>query len=108
MAKLAYLFPTFPVFHQTFVLWEVLGLRRNGINPKVYSLRMPGARQQPEGRAVAREVTYLPGALSAAVVAANWRCLRTDVQRYLRLYAEVFKAWQTGAESPAGDGEPEA
>lgn len=50
MSRLAYLFPAFPVFHQTFVLWEVLGLQRNGVNPRIYSLPAASARQQPEGR----------------------------------------------------------
>lgn len=100
MGKLAYLFPAFPVFHQTFVLWEVLGLQRNGLAPVIYSLRRPPAgRQQPEAEAVARSVRYLPAALSAAVRRANWRALRRAPGRYLGLYADVVRAWRTG---PAG------
>ena len=101
MAQLAYLFPTFPVFHQTFVLWEVLGLRRNGVSPKIYSLQRAGGVQQPEGREIAREVTYLPGTASGAVWRANWRLLRRDPRRYLRLYGTVVAAWRTGANAPA-------
>ena len=100
MAKLAYLFPAFPVFHQTFVLWEVLGLRRNGVQPTIYSLRRGTAQQQPEGEQIAREVVYLPPLLSAAVLRANWRLLRMDARRYVRLYLEVCKAWRTGAIAP--------
>jgi len=103
MATLAYLFPAFPVFHQTFVLWEVLGLRRNGVNPKIYSLRRPSAQQQPEGREVARDVIYLPPAWSAQVWRANWRRLRRGARDYARLYVDVFDAWQTGAVAPARD-----
>ena len=100
MNKLAYLFPAFPVFHQTFVLWEVLGLQRNGLNPTVYSLRRPPAgRQQPEAEAVVRSVRYLPSAWSAAVRRANWRALRAAPRRYLALYLDVVRAWRTG---PAG------
>ena len=35
----AFLFPAFPVLHQTFVLWEVLALRRLGVEIKLYSIR---------------------------------------------------------------------
>ena len=93
MGKLAYLFPAFPVFHQTFVLWEVLGLKRNGVLPTIYSLRQGTAEQQPEGRDVASEVIYLPRVLSGPVVRANWRLLRADGRRYLGLYATVLAAW---------------
>ena len=97
MVKLAYLFPAFPVFHQTFVLWEVLGLRRNAVQPVIYSLRRGTARQQPEGASVTSEVVYLPPLMSAAVWRANGRLLRANVRRYFQLYREVVRAWQTGA-----------
>lgn len=98
--KLAYLFPAFPVFHQTFVLWEVLGLQRNGLVPAIYSLRRPPAgRQQPEAETVVRSVRYLPSAWSAPVARANWRAWQRRRERYLRLYGDVVQAWRTG---PAG------
>lgn len=103
MAKVAYLFPAFPVFHQTFVLWEVLGLRRNGVHPKVYSMRRGSTQQQPEGQQIAREVTYLPAVASAAVLRANWRLLRAGGRRYVRLYIEVCNAWRTGSVGPVRD-----
>jgi glycosyltransferase involved in cell wall biosynthesis len=98
--RIAYLFPAFPVFHQTFVLWEVLGLQRNGICPKIYSLQRASARQQPEGAEVAREVTYLPGVLSPAVWRASWRLFRRDRRRYLQLYAALVSAWRAEAPIP--------
>jgi colanic acid/amylovoran biosynthesis glycosyltransferase len=97
MVKLAYLFPAFPVFHQTFVLWEVLGLRRNGVQPRIYSLRRRSTLQQPEGARIVPEVTYLPSLASLRVWRANWRLLRAGALQYLRLYVEVCKAWRTGA-----------
>lgn len=97
MSKLAYLFPAFPVFHQTFVLWEVLGLQRNGLDPTIYSLRRPPAgRQQPEAEAVVRRVRYLPPAWSRPVWRAHWRALRAAPLRYLMLYVDVVRAWRTG------------
>jgi colanic acid/amylovoran biosynthesis glycosyltransferase len=95
--RIVYLFPAFPVFHQTFVLWEVLGLRRNGICPRIYSLRRARGQQQPEAADVSREVTYLPRLFSPLVWRANWRLFRQDRRRYLRLYAALVSAWRTGA-----------
>ncbi len=100
MGKLAYLFPTFPVFHQTFVLWEVLGLRRNGVEPLLFSLWRPETSQQPEGQAIQSDVTYLPPLTDAVVWRANWKALRTNPGRYFRLYIDVVRAWQTGTAAP--------
>lgn len=97
MTKLAYLFPAFPVFHQTFVLWEVIGLRRNGVNPKLYSLYRPTGRQQPEADEVAPHVTYLPPMWSLRVLRANLRLMRAGLRRYWGLYRAILDAWQTGA-----------
>jgi colanic acid/amylovoran biosynthesis glycosyltransferase len=105
MGKLAYLFPAFPVFHQTFVLWEVMGLQRNGVHPVIYSLRRPAGPQQPEGEQIARQVIYLPSAWSRRVWGANWRLLRRAPRRYLGLYAAVLRAWKTGAIGPVRDAE---
>jgi colanic acid/amylovoran biosynthesis glycosyltransferase len=106
MGKLAYLFPAFPVFHQTFVLWEVLGLQRNGVQPRIYSLRRPAGRsQQPEVEQIVNQVTYLPSVWSKAAWGANWQLLCDDPGRYLRLFVEVFRAWRTGAIGPVRDAE---
>lgn len=95
--RLAYLFPAFPVFHQTFVLWEVLGMRRNGLDPLIFSVRRGTAKQQDEAKSVAAEVVYLPPLLSGAVVAANLRFALRAPLRYLGLFVAVARAWATGA-----------
>lgn len=101
--RLAYLFPAFPVFHQTFVLWEVLGLRRHGISPRLYSLRRGTEKQQPEAAEVASEVNYLPGLASGPVLRANLRLLGRAPLAYLGLYAAVVAAWKTGAVRPEAE-----
>ncbi|MFI5396457.1 MAG: glycosyltransferase [Candidatus Binatia bacterium] len=100
---LAYLFPAFPVFHQTFVLWEIMGLHRSGIHPKIYSLWRPPARQQPEARSLLGEVAYLPGLASSKVWRTNWQLFRSQPRRYLCLYREILDAWQARTEVPAPD-----
>lgn len=90
---IAFLFPAFPVLHQTFVLWEVLALRRLGVPIVLYSLKQPSTKtQQPEGAALTREVHYLP-MLSAAVLRTNLRvCLRSP-RRYLGVFAGLLREW---------------
>ncbi len=99
--KLAYLFPAFPVFHQTFVLWEVLGVQRAGLAPRIYSLRRGTEKQQDEGRAIIPQVTYLPGLKSGLVWGANARAFLRHPLRYLGLYLAVAQAWTTGRDASA-------
>ncbi len=89
---IAFLFPAFPVLHQTFVLWEVLALRRRGVDIALYSIKKPSTRtQQPEGAALAAEVHYLPSIFSAAVLSANLGALRRSPGRYLGAYARLVR-----------------
>lgn len=95
--RLAYLFPAFPVFHQTFVLWEVLGMKRAGVNPLIYSVRPGTEKQQEEAKAVTPEVVYLPHLFSWEVALANLRFFARAPLRYVGLFVEVWRAWRTGA-----------
>jgi glycosyltransferase involved in cell wall biosynthesis len=96
--KLAYLFPAFPVFHQTFVLWEVLGMKRAGLDPLIFSLRRGTEKQQDEAKSLIDEVVYLPGPFSRPVLLASLRALLRSPLRYLGLYLDVVRAWRTGAD----------
>ena len=91
---IAFLFPAFPNLHQTFVLWEVLALRRRGLDIALYSIKPPITKtQQPEGAALQSEVTYLPPTLSPAVLSANAAALWRSPRRYLRACAGVVRGW---------------
>jgi colanic acid/amylovoran biosynthesis glycosyltransferase len=91
---IAFLFPAFPVLHQTFVLWEVLALRQQGVPIALYSLKRPGTgSQQPEGAALAREVTYLPRTLSGQVLWANVRTLVESPRRYVGTFVGLVREW---------------
>ncbi len=91
---IAYLFPAFPVLHQTFVLWEVLALRERGVSIALYSIKRPSTRtQQPEGAALEREVHYIPRLLSRPVMRANLAALLWSPARYLGVYVRVMRGW---------------
>ncbi len=91
--RIAFVFPAFPVLHQTFVLWEVLALRRLGVDIELYSIKRPStSTQQPEGQALQREVHYLP-LLSAPVLRANWQVFRRHPRRYLGVWGRLTREW---------------
>ena len=90
----AFLFPAFPNLHQTFVLWEVLALRRRGIDIALYSIKQPvTSTQQPEGAALQREVTYLPSTFDPSVLATNLALLVRTPGRYLGVYLALVRGW---------------
>jgi glycosyltransferase involved in cell wall biosynthesis len=75
--RLAYVTKMFPRVTETFVLSEVLALRRQGIPLQVYSLLPPvrDARMHPEAEALLDEVRILPE-MSLRSVPAVWGALR--------------------------------
>jgi glycosyltransferase involved in cell wall biosynthesis len=91
---IAFLFPAFPVLHQTFVLWEVLALRERGVPIALFSIKRPGTgTQQPEGEALRREVHYLPSTLSLPVLRDNLTAFVRAPRRYLGVYRRMVSAW---------------
>lgn len=92
--SIAFVFPAFPVLHQTFVLWEVIALRKRGIPIALYSLKRPSTRtQQPEAQALAAETAYLPSAFSVEVAWANLRSFARAPVRYAGVYARTVLEW---------------
>ncbi len=90
----AFLFPAFPVLHQTFVLWEVLALRGLGVKIEVYSLKKPSTRtQQPEAQRLAGEVQYLPSVFSPALWRTNFRFARARPAEYFSAYRRLVRHW---------------
>jgi colanic acid/amylovoran biosynthesis glycosyltransferase len=68
MRRLAYLFPTFPVLHQTFTLGEVLGLKRRGYDLRLISIRNSASgAQQPEAVSLVADTDYCPPLFSRAM-----------------------------------------
>jgi glycosyltransferase involved in cell wall biosynthesis len=106
--RLAYLFPAFPVLHQTFTLGEVLGLKRRGYDLGLISLKGSSADlQQPEARPLLEETHYCPALLSAPMLSTFVGALRTRPRDVLSLFREVIAAWRTGAsEETSGDAPP--
>ena len=108
MRRLSYLFPAFPVLHQTFTLGEVLGLKRRGYDLVLISLKRSQADlQQPEARPLLEETHYCPKLLSGQVITAFGRALWTRPADVMRLFGDVLAAWRTRApETSSKDAPP--
>lgn len=95
MHRLAYLFPAFPVLHQTFTLGEVLGLKRRGYELRVISLKGSNVEHQQEAaRPLIEETLYAPRLVSAPMLAAFGRALRSRPSDVVRLFVRVAGAWR--------------
>jgi colanic acid/amylovoran biosynthesis glycosyltransferase len=95
MRRLAYLFPAFPVLHQTFTLFEVVGLKKRGYDLCLFSLRRgSGGPQQREADALVAETEYCPKLLSMAMLGEFARALRHRPRDVARLIASVVFLWR--------------
>ncbi len=95
MGRLAYLFPAFPVLHQTFTLGEVIGLKRKGYGLRLVSLkRSNDALQQSEARPLVEETLYCPRLLSLTMLGALWRGLLRRPRALASLFVAVVRAWR--------------
>ena len=107
--QIGYLAKMFPRISETFILREILALKRNGIPVRIYSLLPPirDARAHPEAMALMPEVDYLPSpgwaargeflrALGAGFAArpwlTSWEILRVLAAPNRRRLRRLFRA----------------
>ncbi len=106
MTHIAYLFPEFPVLHQTFTVGEVLGLRREGRAPRLVALKRRGeGLQQKEAQELVGETFYCPRLCSRELLSCFARALWSQPRATIRLFVSAFSAWR---ERPRGRREEHA
>jgi len=97
--KIAYLLKTFPRLSETFILNEILGLERLGMDIQIFSLKRPAGEEpvQSAMAAVKGSVTYVPalGPRSqfidaCIVVIAHLTLLLTETSRYVAAWKFHF------------------
>jgi len=89
--KVAYIMSRFPKITETFVLYEIIELRKRGEAVEIYPLireRQPVAH--PDVERLSGCVHFVPW-ISRAVVRANWHYLRRSPRVYLRTAAEAVR-----------------
>jgi colanic acid/amylovoran biosynthesis glycosyltransferase len=89
--RIAYMMSRFPKLTETFVLYEMLEIRRLGFEVELYPLlRAREATMHPEAEEPTRRAHFRPF-LSTEILAANWRRFRRSPVGYLRLWFEVLR-----------------
>jgi len=88
--RVAYLMSRFPKLTETFVLYEILEIERQGVDVEIYPLlRERESTMHAEAREAARRAHYRPF-LSLEILAANWRSFRRRPLRYLGVWYEML------------------
>ena len=89
--KVAYIMSRFPNLTETFVLYEILALERQGVVTTVYPLLRTRQRVlHPEAESVAGRAHY-HRFLSLSILRANWHFLCRRPRAYLGVLAEVLR-----------------
>ena len=88
--RIAYLVSQYPAVNHTFILREIIGLRRLGFDIQVASIRSadrPFERLSPEEQQEQQTTFYLKPRGAAGIMAANILALFKRPSRYLRAFA---------------------
>jgi glycosyltransferase involved in cell wall biosynthesis len=91
----------FPRFSETFILAEILELEREGVDVRIYSLKLPDdGRTHADVLQVRAPVTCVPVtklAEARALIRPHWEVFRWDPARYLRVALRVVRRRRWGA-----------
>lgn len=91
--RLAYVLGAFPSLTETFILRELLELRRQGVDPVLFSLRRPAGRlAQADAEALRASVCYRPPLCSPTAMAAQGYYLVRHPVRLLRAIGRTVRA----------------
>ena len=106
--KIAYLVKTYPRLSETFILNEILGLERLGLDLHIFSLRRPGAEPvHPNVAQVKAPVTYVPGlglrSYPADAMRVMWHHTRFAVTRPNHYRGTARFARSQGSQHPLKD-----
>ena len=89
--KLGYIMSRFPKIQETFVLYEILALRRQGASVEVYPLLRERQKVvHPEAEEMAKHAHYHPF-LSFRILRANCHFMSRQPKAYFRALAEVLR-----------------
>jgi glycosyltransferase involved in cell wall biosynthesis len=87
--RVAYVLSRFPKLTETFILYEILEMRRQGVEVAVHALvREPAEQAHPEARRLMPEVVFVHGARAVAWAQLTW--LRRRPLVYLGLWLQAL------------------
>ena len=89
--KVAYIMSRFPKLTETFVLYEIVALERQGVPTTVYPLLRSRQRlAHPEAESITARAHFHPF-LSLSILYANWNFLRHCTRAYFGVLAEILR-----------------
>jgi glycosyltransferase involved in cell wall biosynthesis len=94
--RVAYVMSRFPKLTETFVLFEMIAVERQGAEIRLFPLlHEREASMHPEAAPYVARATYLPF-LSPAILASQWHFLRRSPRRYLGTLGAVLRGtWRS-------------
>ncbi len=94
--RVGYVMSRFPKLTETFVLFEMAAVERQGVEIRLFPLlRQREATMHPEAAPYVARATYLPF-VSGAILASQWHFLRRSPRRYLgTLGAMLSGTWRS-------------
>ena len=99
--KVAYVLKMFPRFSETFILSEILELERQGMEVRIYSLKLPNdGRFHGVVARVKAPVTYVPSVVAANFrdfLTPHWRVFNWNRRRYLKTLWRTIRRRRWGA-----------
>jgi len=99
--KVAYILKMFPRFSETFILSEILELERQGMDIRIFSLKLPNdGRFHADVARVKAPVTYVPPVVATnfrGFLAPHWRVFTWDRRRYLKTLWRTIRRRRWGA-----------
>ncbi|MBD3384882.1 glycosyltransferase [candidate division KSB1 bacterium] len=95
--RIAFIMNAFPTLSETFIVNEVIGLRKRGLDIHIWSLFVPTEdKENPELKEISRTTKYLTDAFRIApVIRAHSFFLFTYPRRYLKILLFCLKHRQT-------------
>jgi glycosyltransferase involved in cell wall biosynthesis len=95
--KIAYLMSRFPKITETFILFEIMALKKRKVAVEIFPLQRQKTQiMHPQARELLNQVYFYPF-LSLDIIFVNLRCLASHPLKYLGTWFEVLKAnWGCG------------
>ena len=90
MEKVAYVMSRFPKLTETFILYEIIALEKQGIKVEIFPLLREHAKTIHKEAQELTERAHFHPFISAKILAAHWSFIRRDFRTYFKTIAEVF------------------
>ena len=90
MEKVAYIMSRFPKLTETFILYEIIALEKQGIKVEIFPLLREQAKTIHKEAQELTERAHFHPFVSGKILAAHWCFIRRDFRTYFKTIAEVF------------------